>query len=72
MQRPVPLLSKVDPNEKRQSMVLRHLLSWWRMVMSKTIPHFLRAGLRLNAFCRRSVREGEFIFSGFRPLGTSL
>ena len=38
--------------EKRQSMVLKHLLSWWRVVMSETIHHFLRAGLRLNTFCR--------------------
>jgi hypothetical protein len=32
-----------DIDGKRQSMVLRHLLSWWRVVMSKTVPHFLRA-----------------------------
>jgi hypothetical protein len=41
-----------DPDEKRQPMVLRHLLSWQRVMMSKTVPHFLRAGLRLNTFCR--------------------
>ena len=41
----------VDADEKR-CMVLRHLLSWWRVVMSETIPHFLRAGLKLNTFCR--------------------
>jgi hypothetical protein len=41
-----------DPDEKRQSMALRHLLSWKRIVMSKIVPHFLRAGLRLNTFCR--------------------
>jgi hypothetical protein len=40
------------PDEKRQSMVLRHLLSWQRVAMSKTAPHFLRAGLRINTFCR--------------------
>ena len=51
-QRPVPLVPTVDPNEKRQSMVLRHLLSWQRVAMSKTIPHFLGADLRLNIFCR--------------------
>jgi hypothetical protein len=28
------------------------LLSWQRVAMSKTVPHFLRAGLRLNTFCR--------------------
>jgi hypothetical protein len=44
----------VDADEKR-CMVLRHLLSWWRVVMSETITHFLRAGVRLNTFCR----EGE-------------
>ena len=33
-------------------MVLKHLLSWRRVVMSETIPHFLRVGLRLNNFCR--------------------
>jgi hypothetical protein len=29
-----------------------YLLSWWRVAMSKTIPPFLRTGLRLNTFCR--------------------
>jgi hypothetical protein len=48
-----------DPNEK--SMALRHLLSWKRVAMSKTVPHFLRAGLRLNTFCREECMEGEFI-----------
>jgi hypothetical protein len=42
----------VNSGKKRQFMVLRHLLSWRRMSMSKTIPHFLRAGLRLNTFFR--------------------
>jgi hypothetical protein len=41
--RPAPLLLSPNPDEERQSMVLRHLLSWRRMAMSKTIPHFLRA-----------------------------
>ena len=50
--RPAPLFPIVDPNEKRQSMVLRRLFSWWRVVMSETVPHFLRADLRLNTFCR--------------------
>jgi hypothetical protein len=31
-----------DPYAKRQSMVLRHLLSWRRVVINKTVPHFLR------------------------------
>ena len=44
--------STVDPNEKRHSVILKHLLSCWRVVMSETVPHFLRAGLRLNTFCR--------------------
>jgi hypothetical protein len=39
----------VDPDEKRQFMVLRHLLSWWRVVMSKPDP----------IFAGRSVWEGE-------------
>jgi hypothetical protein len=30
-QRPSPRLPMVDPDEKRQSMVLRHLLSWWKV-----------------------------------------
>jgi hypothetical protein len=51
-ERPAPLFPTVDPDEKRQSMVLRCLLSWWRVVMSETIPHFLREGLKLNTFCR--------------------
>ena len=50
--RPAPLFPMVDPNEERQSMVLKHLLSWLRVVMSETVPHFLRAGLRLNTICR--------------------
>jgi hypothetical protein len=50
--RPAPLFPVEDPNEKRQSMVLKHLLSWSRVVMSETVPHFLRAGLKLNTFCR--------------------
>ena len=43
--------STVDSDEKRQYMVLKYLLSWKRVVMSETIPHFLRAVLRLNNFC---------------------
>jgi hypothetical protein len=43
----------VDPDEKRQSMVLKHLLSWQRVLMSENIPHFLRVDLRLNTFCRK-------------------
>jgi hypothetical protein len=52
--RPAPLLPMGDPDEKGQSMVLKHLLSWWRVVMSETIPPspFLREGLKLNTFCR--------------------
>jgi hypothetical protein len=46
------LIPKADLDEKRMSMVSRHLLSWWRVAMSKTIPQFLRAGLRLNTFFR--------------------
>ena len=38
------LLPMVDPDEKRQSMVLKHLLSWQRVLMSKTVPHFLGGG----------------------------
>ena len=34
-------------------MVLRYLLSWQRVVMSETFPSFLRAGLRLNTFCKK-------------------
>ena len=41
-----------DPNEKTQSMVLRHLLSWQRVVMRETVPCSLRAGPKLNTFCR--------------------
>jgi hypothetical protein len=29
--RPSLWLPTADPNEKRQSMVLRHLLSWWKV-----------------------------------------
>lgn len=47
------MLPRVDPDEKRQAKVLRHLVSWWRVVMSKTVPHFLRVGLRLDTFCRK-------------------
>ena len=47
------LRAMVDPDEKRQSMVLKHLLSWQRVLMSENIPHFLRVDLRLNTFCRK-------------------
>ena len=49
--RPAPLFPTAGPDENRQSMVLRHLLSWQRVVMSfKTVPHFLWAHLMLNTF----------------------
>jgi hypothetical protein len=51
-ERPASLFLTKGPNEKRLSMVLRHLFSWWRVVMSETMPHFLRMGLRLKTFCR--------------------
>jgi hypothetical protein len=38
---PAPLLPTADPDEKRQSMALRHLLSWQRAVMSKTVAQVL-------------------------------
>jgi hypothetical protein len=51
------LFSKEDPDEKRQSMVLRLLLSWRSIEM--TIPDFLEADLRLNTFCREEcLRRG--------------
>jgi hypothetical protein len=50
--KPAPLFLSEDPDEKRQSMVLKHLLSWQRLLMSETVSHFLRVGLRLNTFCR--------------------
>jgi hypothetical protein len=31
-------------------MVLRYLLSWQKVVVN--VPHFLRAGLKLNSFCK--------------------
>ena len=37
-QRPVPLLPTSDPNVKRQSMVLKHLLSWQIVPMSNYTP----------------------------------
>jgi hypothetical protein len=40
-------------------MVLKYLLSWQRVAMSKAIPPFLRAGLRLNTFCREVCLERE-------------
>ena len=42
----------LDPDEKRQSMILKGLLLWQRVGMSKTISRFLRVGLKLNAICR--------------------
>jgi hypothetical protein len=51
--RPVPLLPTVNPNKKRQSVILKHLLPWSRVVMSETLPHFLRTSLGLNTFCRQ-------------------
>ena len=47
--------SSIDSNEKRQSMVLKHLLSWWRVVMSETVPHFLRAGKRVKYLLQGGV-----------------
>lgn len=44
--------SMVGPDEKRLSMDLNHLLSWWKVVMSETLSPFLRAELRLNTYCR--------------------
>lgn len=46
------LFPPVDSDEKTQSVVLKHLLAWWRVVMSETVPHFLRVSLRLNTFYR--------------------
>jgi hypothetical protein len=40
-----------DAGEKRQSMVVRHLLSWWKVDEYNCIP-LLKVGLRLNTFCR--------------------
>ena len=57
-QRP-PWHPTTDPNEKNQSVVLRHLLSWWRVVLGEILPHFLRAGQRLNTFYREECLEGE-------------
>ena len=51
---------QAGPDEKRQFLVLKHLLSWQRVVMSETVPPFLRAGLRLNAFCREECLGGGF------------
>ena len=68
-QRPVPLLPRADPNEKRQSMTSNHLLSRRRVVMSKT--HFLRADLRLNTFFREEcLGRGAKLAKPFSPLGT--
>jgi hypothetical protein len=49
--RPSPWLPTVDPNEKKQYMVLRHLLSWWKVYVKNNTP-LLMVGLRLNTFCR--------------------
>jgi hypothetical protein len=43
---PAPLFPMVRPDTKRYSMVLRHLLSWRRVVMSETVLPFFSAGLR--------------------------
>jgi hypothetical protein len=47
------------PDEKRQSIVLRNLLSWQRVAMSKIESHFLSVGLRLNTFCREECLKRE-------------
>ena len=49
----------MDPDEKRQSMVLRHLLSWRRVVVSETVLPFLRAGLRLGKRSKEGSRGRE-------------
>jgi hypothetical protein len=40
------------PDEMRQSIVLRYLLSWQRVVISEAMPPFIRG------FAGRSVWEG--------------
>ena len=47
----------VDPDEKRQFMVLRHVLSWWK-VDEKQYPA-LRVGLRLNTCYSREECLGR-------------
>jgi hypothetical protein len=57
----------------RQSMALRPYLSWWRVVLSETLPHFFRAGLRLNTFYGEEfMGRRARLAKPFRPLGTSL
>jgi hypothetical protein len=42
-------------------------------MMSKTVPDFLRVGLRLNTFCREEfLGRGAQLAKPFRPLGASL
>jgi hypothetical protein len=54
----------VNPDKKRQSTVLRQFLSWQRVVMNKTVPHFLRTGLRSKTFCRKeSLGRGVYWLS---------
>jgi hypothetical protein len=42
--RSAPFPPSAGPGEKRQSMVLRHLLSWWRVVMSETVSPLSQGG----------------------------
>jgi hypothetical protein len=70
----LPPCSLGKSDEERQSIVLRCLLSWRRVGMSETVPHFLRVDLRLNTFCREEClgrRENCLNFI-IRALGWSL
>ena len=49
----------LDPDEKRQAMILKHLLSWRRVLMSETALPFLRACLKLNTCCKEEYLGRE-------------
>ena len=61
----------VGPDEKRQSTVLRHLLSWRKVDEWDRTP-LLRVSLRLNTFCRKECLGRKAYWQASRPLDTSL
>jgi hypothetical protein len=53
--RSVPLLPAADPDEKRQSMVSRHLLSWQRVAITKTVPPLSQGVLEVKNLLQREA-----------------
>jgi hypothetical protein len=64
--RPSSWLPMVDLDEKRQSMVLNSLFSWWKKDVQNHTT-FLRVGLRFNTFCKEECLGSKAYW--LSPLG---